>query len=466
MRPQVRLQARTQGLSRTFSPLAISIALITFASAVWLEFRPDPTPANHELWTFAEGHAKLYEKQVEQWGITDDLDITLLGMAALERRMMGGFLSKTPLAGLIEIERRMAARAFTGPIESIGFVDLAPRLQDEGLLERINEASFGPWRVGEKIFGLPHDVHPVMLSYRIDICEQLGVDIESIETWDDFEREMRKVMIDTDSDGEIDHYPITFALTHRDQLELLLLQAGGGLFDSAGQPMLTVDANVRTLVRLSGWIAGEDPIAVDARWDSPGGQSQLISGRAVCAFVPDWQCQVWRDKMPRLSGKVRLMPLPAWEPGGRRTSVWGGTMLGIARDEPDQDALWQLAKRLYLSRESALSLYETSGIITPIAQHWDDPAYDVPDPYFAGQAKGRDYINLASQIPPRHPSVFETEALDLVSEALSKLVRERKQGTQDVQQLALRASELLVEAQATLKTRMQRLGTWRDAEAK
>ncbi len=462
----LRLWLAIQGLTRTFSLLAIAIALITLGSVRWLVIRPDPTPATHELWTFAEGHAKLYREQVEQWGITADLDITLLGMAALERRMMGGFLSDAPLAGLIEIERRMAARAFAGPEEAIGFTDLAPRLRDEGLLERINPASFGPWRVGEEIFGLPHDVHPVMLSYRVDICERFGVDIASINTWDDFEREMRKVMVDEDGDGEKDHYPIAFGLTHRDQLELLLLQSGGGLFDASGEPMLTSDANIRALVRLSDWIAGVDPIAADARWDTPGGQSQFISGRAVCAFMPDWQCNVWKRDMPQLAGKVRLIPLPAFEPGGRRTSVWGGTMLGIARDDPNQDALWALAKRFYLSAESARSLYETSDIITPIAEYWADPVYDVPDPYFAGQAKGRDYINLAGQIPPRHPSVFNDEALNLVSEVLSALVRERRGGLQDSDLLAASALELLRAAQAKLAVRMERLGTWREMEAR
>ncbi len=462
----MRLSWRSLGSSQPLPPLAIAIALIAAGSGVWLAIRPDPKPATHELWTFAEGHAEVYRQQVEQWGIVKDLDVTLLSMAALERRMMGGFLSDAPLAGLIEIERRMAARAFTGPVDSIGFVDLTPRLKDEGLLDRINNASFGPWRVGDKIFGLPHDVHPVMLSYRTDICAQFGVDIESIETWDDFEREMRKVMVDVDGDGEIDHYPLTFGFTHRDQLELILLQAGGGLFDAKGNSMLTAEANVRALVRLSGWLVGENPIAVDARWDSPGGQSQLISGRAVCAFVPDWQCLVWKEKMPQLSGKVRLMPLPAWEPGARRTSVWGGTMLGIAREHPDQDSLWALAKRLYLSKESARSLYRGNGIITPMSETWDDPIYDVPDPYFGGQAKGRDYINLASQIPPRHMSVFDTEALDLVSEVLSKLVRERRQGTQEEQLLSTRAFELLYQAQTKLQTRMARLSTWRKAEAK
>jgi len=95
------------------------------------------------------------------------------------------------------------------------------------------------------------------------------------------------------------------------------------------------------------------------------------------------------------------MPLRAWAPGGRRTTVWGGTMLGIARDAEDPDALWEFAKHLYLSDELARALYTEGQIITPVTEHWDDPVFDEPDPYFQGQAKGRLYIQAAPDVPRR-----------------------------------------------------------------
>ncbi len=93
------------------------------------------------------------------------------------------------------MERRAVARAFAGPIEAVGFVDLTDRLAKDGLLERINTPSFSPWSSRGRVFGLPHDVHPVMLGYRADIVEAAGIDVSKIETWDDFERIMRPLQL-------------------------------------------------------------------------------------------------------------------------------------------------------------------------------------------------------------------------------------------------------------------------------
>eukprot|EP01034_Spumella_vulgaris_P019931 gene19931-25505_t len=50
-----------------------------------------------------------------------------------------------------------------------------------------------------------------------------------------------------------------------------------------------------------------------------------LDGTVLCSILPDWQAGTWKNYLPGLGGKVKLMRLPAWEPGGRRTSVWGGT---------------------------------------------------------------------------------------------------------------------------------------------
>jgi arabinosaccharide transport system substrate-binding protein len=86
----------------------------------------------------------------------------------------------------MEIERRIASRAFAGPLDGVGFLDLTDRIKAEGLDQKINASSFTPWSTRGRIFGLPHDVHPVMLGYRADMVEAAGIDVSKIETWEDF----------------------------------------------------------------------------------------------------------------------------------------------------------------------------------------------------------------------------------------------------------------------------------------
>ena len=224
---------------------------------------------------------------------------------------------------------------------------------------------------------------------------------------------------DRDGDGITD-YVISIWSTgaFRDQLEALLLQAGGALFDENDQMRINTEVNARVLSTLVSWMVGPGRIAIDAPEFDPQGNQMRLDGRVIAALMPDWLGGVWEQDMPGLSGKMRLMPLPAWEPGGRRTSVWGGTMLGIPKTTEDFDNSWAFATHLYLSEELAEGLYKNNYIISPVKEYWDRSFYDEPVEFFGGQPVGRLYINLAPQVPMRTSSPFNTYAKDRVANAL------------------------------------------------
>lgn len=412
------------------------------------------------LWTFATPHAEMYEPIIAEWQREGDgltVGIEILSLPAIERRMLGGFMSGVPVADLIETERRVASRAFGGPVEAVGFVDLTDRLRDEGLLDEINAGSFGPWTYRDRIFGLPHDVHPVMLCYRADLVEEAGIDVNEIETWDDFARVMKPLMADNDGDGQPDRYLLSFWPIYIDNIEPLILQAGDGLFDDDDMVRLATETNARVVATMAGWVAGPGRIAEDVPEFSAAGNKLKLDGRVVAALMPDWLSNIWRQQLPGLSGKLKLMPLPAWEPGGRRTSVWGGTMLGIPKSADNHDELWEYAKRLYLSPELSRALYTEGDIISPVRAHWDDPIYDQPDEFYSGQPKGRMYIDLAPDVPRRTSSPFNKMALERVQDALIRLSRELEENpsmTQDA--LETRAFELLTAAEGEVRARMMR----------
>ena len=110
--------------------------------------------------------------------------ILLLSGNVLQRRLLSGFLSGTPLPDLVEAYVQIVAQAFKGPLEDVGFVDLTDMVRAEGLTSRSMRRLL-PWTSRGRIFGLPHDVHPVLLAYRADLVEAAGIDVAAIETWDD-----------------------------------------------------------------------------------------------------------------------------------------------------------------------------------------------------------------------------------------------------------------------------------------
>lgn len=401
------------------------IGAIAAVSTVVVLTLGSPRREGVTMWTFARLHHELYLPAVADWNLSHEPKVTcsVLGVQAIEQRMLSSFLSRTPSAELLEVERRIAARAFAGPPEAIGFLDLTDRLKEEGLLDRINGPSFTPWTSRGRIYGLPHDVHPVMLGYRADIVEAAGIDVSTIETWDDFIRVLRPLIMNPDGTKRTDRYLLNMWETHMDSLEALVLQAGGGAVNESGLPMLDNPINARVLAQAVAWGHGADRIAADAPYFSASGNQLLLDGFVIASFVPDWMCNLWRKEIPQLAGKVKLMPLPAWERGGRRTSVWGGTMLGISKDAPDHDALWAFAKHLYLSPELSRKLFLEGDIISPVREFWNDPVYDQPDPFFSGQPRGRLFVSLADDLPPRHNSPFGAMAVERLRAVASELAR-------------------------------------------
>jgi len=394
---------------------------LALSSSIAVLSWPIPQHEGLEFWTFSKGHSEIYKQKLRAWNREKDpkVNLSLLSNEALQQRMLASFLSDTPAADLIEVERNFVPQAFTGPIEDVGFVDLTDRLKEDGIYDQLNGPSFAPWTSRGRIFGLPHDVHPMMLAYRADVFEEAGIDLTKVQTWDEFAQAVRPLVGDRNGDGIRDYVISIWASgAFRDQIEALLLQAGGALFDEHDQMQVNTEVNARVLATLVSWMVGPGRIAVDAPEFDPQGNQMRLDGRVLAALMPDWLGGVWQMDLPALSGKIKLMPLPAWEPGGRRTSVWGGTMLGITKTTEDFESTWSFAKYLYLSEEVAKGLYHENFIISPVKAMWDRPFYDEPVEYFSGQPVGRLYIQLAPQVPLRTSSPFNTYAKDRVANAL------------------------------------------------
>ena len=163
------------GLPAGFDMLSLGgwiICTLAVVSAIVLLLWPMPQKEGLTFWIFAKSHQRLYDPMTAAWNAlqppADRVHILLLSGNTLQRRLLSGLLSGTPLPDLVEAYTQIVIQAFKGPLEDVGFVDLTDILQAEGIDEQINAPSFAPWTSRGRIFGLPHDVHPVLLAYRIE----------------------------------------------------------------------------------------------------------------------------------------------------------------------------------------------------------------------------------------------------------------------------------------------------------
>jgi arabinosaccharide transport system substrate-binding protein len=171
-------------------------------------------------------------------------------------------------------------------------------------------------------------------------------------------------------------------------------------------------------------------------------------------MMPDWLAGSWKKDNPRIGGKLKLMPLPAWEKGGRRTSVYGGTMIGIAKTSRHFEADWAFVKYLYLSPAQAENLFKVVNIITPVKTLWSQSYYDDPDPFFCGQPSGRLFIDQAPFVPERSSSPYMSTALgDMVGVMVQLQAYADANRIYDLPRLTAKAQALLDQVQL----RMQQL---------
>jgi arabinosaccharide transport system substrate-binding protein len=336
-----------------------------------------------------------------------------------------------------------------GPLSDVGLVDFTDRLEKEGLRKRLVESRLSLWSTRGRGFALPHDVHPVALVYRADLVEALGIDVNRIETWDDFVALGPKVLKDLNGDGVIDRYLIDLPMGAAWGVQILLLQQGISLFDEHGKINFDQPLTVDTIAWYLHQIEGKTRVAVECGW----GQSlmkAMLDGLALFYLAPDWRTHTIITDVPKARGKLRVMPLPAWTPGGRRTSTWGGTGLVITKATKQPELAWELAKALYFDPEELGPRFALTNILPPLSDAWSRPEFQRRDAYYGGQQVGALFAKLAPETPPDWSTPYKTQAETRLAEvflrSLEHFKRHGDEGLRDAIKRELTVAREVLEA--------------------
>ena len=352
---------------------------------------------------------KAFEKKYEV-----SVKVQLVEIRSLGTRIRSALLAGTEVPDLIEIEEQFFGSFISGPLEDVGFVDLTDRIKNEGLDKRLVTSRFGMWSSRGRIFGLPNDVHPVTLAYRWDLVEQLGINVEEdLKTWDDFVTIGQKISKDIDGDGVIDRYMIDLPGEGAWALQTILLQAGGNFFTEKGELIIDSDINADVIE----WyvkVFKKHNIAFPAGWGQTLAKAQS-DGLALFYITPDWRSGLYQQDNPILAGSLKLMPLPTWKHGKRRTASWGGSCMVITKYSKKQDLAWELAKYLYLDEDDRATRFKDTYIIPPFKEVWDRTEFKTSSAFYSGQKIGQLFIDLADEIPSVPTSPFIQQAKDAVN---------------------------------------------------
>jgi arabinosaccharide transport system substrate-binding protein len=377
--------------------------------------------ADLSIWVFGALHSDAYKAAAGGFSSRTghEVDVQLINFNAVNQKLRSALWAAVNIPDLVEIEKSAAGGFFRGPLDKVGFLDLKSYLERDGIIGRIPANALATYTDRGAIFGLPHDIHPVMLAYRADIVDpylaRRGMRMEDLATWDDYFRELRGLLIADER--------YLLQVEHGDSwaFQIFLMQRGGGIFGPHGELRMDDDIAVETMTWMIPLVAesGDKQLAVSlGNWD-PSFYRAFIEGFYIAALCPDWRTSQLQTFARDLHGKLRLVPLPAPAPGGLRTSQSGGTMLGITRFAKDPELAWQFAKTIYYgSPEQHGRLFRTTNILTPDRRAWSDPAYHEARPYWSNQVLGEQYIALADDVPPFYSSGFLPAAVAKLNEAI------------------------------------------------
>jgi len=417
--------------------LAMLVVAVLSGSALLL--RPGRQDRPHLLvWVFADAHASTYrgdptrpatrpsllDQFVGDTGLSARVD--LISYRAMNVRLIAMYMADLrgpELPDIVEVEISQVGKYFRPPLSEIGFLPLNHYLQSSGWIGRLSQARLKAWSKDGVIFGVPHDVHPMTITYRHDLFAEAGVDLESSRTWREFHDNCLRFQDYWRSRGEHNRLAMELPKANASLLVPMLLQRRVNLVDADGKIHINDPRVAQTLALYASMVAGPREIGGDLASGDAGFSQDLATGKICAIWTPDWRVAYVKQYAPMLAGKLRMMPLPVFEDGDHRTSTWGGTMMGISRNCPDPDAAWKLVEWLYFSREGIEARRQYTDILPPVVEMWDDPYYQQPDAYFGGQKIGQLYVDLArNDLPERHVTPSSTIAESMLSYILTRAV--------------------------------------------
>src|SRR5207249_6115999 len=165
-------------------------------------------------------------------------------------------------------------------------------------------------------------------------------------------------------------HAIGLNITGADQLAIMLMQRHINLVDDRNNIYIDDEKVAKTLRSYAEMVAGPRKIAAEFN-SAPGQAERDVSEGQICARVtPDWAVGYLKIYGPGAAGKMRMMPLPRFDPDDAQTASWGGTMIGIPRKAKNPDLSWKLIEALYLDHDAIAFRRRVNAILPPITTYW------------------------------------------------------------------------------------------------
>ncbi|RSL34868.1 extracellular solute-binding protein [Salibacterium salarium] len=330
------------------------------------------------FWTFNEQHIGIYQPAVERWNEDNpDRQIKLTAevfpIDQMNNNLRLALQSGEGAPDIADIEVSHFGSFLEGEPQFESMNDQVEPVLDDMVTGRLDLYS-----KDDNYYGLPYHVGASVMYYNEEIMDEAGVDIDSIETWDDYIEAGKQVTENTDA------MMTTIETTDQFTFWPLIAQQESDYFNEDGEVILDNETNVETLQFMNDLIY-EHEIAEIA----PGGDHHeeqyygyMNDGGAASLLMPMWYMGRFIDYMEDLEGKMQVRPLPKWEEDGNRTAGMGGTGTVVTNQTENPDLAKEFLAEAKLTEEGNIDLWTELGFDPPMHTVWDSEEVGESNKYY------------------------------------------------------------------------------------
>ncbi|MCL2249817.1 MAG: extracellular solute-binding protein [Oscillospiraceae bacterium] len=260
------------------------------------------------------------------------------------------------------------------------------------------------------VYGLPTHVGATVVYYNRPLLEAVGIDIDSIITWEDFENAGHEYFAATG-------LPFT-AIETANQRPFwpMIVQRGGDYTDADGNVTLDSDVNIEVLEQLYRWMhiygfASTFPggsTAVEETW------AFINDGGIAALIMPMWYMSRFVGYMPDIYGDIYVRPLPR-DGAHQSASVGiGGTGTSVTTQSNHIDLAVDVLAHMKLTPEGNIRLWTYANFDPPRWDVWYASELQQPLTYFGNEIVFETLFLMRDSIPSPHNTLLSPAAQDIV----------------------------------------------------
>jgi len=319
------------------------------------------------------------EKVVDKWNAANpNIHVTVSKQAQgdeLVTKVLTAAKGGSGVPDLVQVEYQALPTLVSNDVlaDIAGEVGSAKDKFAEGLWQQVTLGT-------QAVYAVPQDAGPMMLYYRSDLFQQLGLSVP--KTWDEFAATARTVR-----QKDPKRFLTTFSAADPGWFAGLSQQAGAKWWSINGETW-TVAINDPATKKVADYWGGlvTEGAVDDQPMYTPEWNKALNDGTLIAWPSAVWAPGVLEGNAASTKGKWAMAPLPQWSSGESKTGNWGGSSTGVTDKAKDKKAAAKFALWLNTDPDATAQLVTEGGLYPASRDAQAGPALQKPPTFFPDQA--------------------------------------------------------------------------------